>query len=379
MSIYLIIPLVLIVLILAFVLLAYIAKRINDRKSEEDVLRFISNNSKLASLFVIDNGEVIVDFQSNTKMPLASVIKIPIAVEFAEQAADHTINVAEMVSLSELERFYIPGSDGYAHLDWLEEIQKSKKIMNNCVSLLEVGRGMMQFSSNANTEYLLNRLGLDSINNRLHVLNLSHHDPIYPISSAILLPSYIANTELISIRKALTVLQAFTYEEYAHKATELFKLICNDGELLQRLNNIRSSKEIYQRVWSDKQPRSTTKEYAQLLRGIQNGVLLSEEAKSMMSKLMEYEPSPGSEFVTIGRKGGSTLTIYNQTVYTQDRNGNEIQLAVFIHEPKSIELMWLEEKLDPFIHKFLNDLAFKNKVIACSRKEVANDGVQLPN
>jgi D-alanyl-D-alanine carboxypeptidase len=298
-------------------------------------------------------------------MPLASVIKIPIAVEFAEQAAAHTIHVTEMIPLSELERFYIPGSDGYAHLEWVEDMQKSEKIVDNCTSLFEVARGMMQFSSNANTEYLLNKLGLVCINNRLHTLNLSQHDPIYPISSAILLPSYIASRELISIRKALTVLQAFTYDEYAHKATELFELIRNDDELLQRLNHTRSSKESYQRIWSDKQPRSTTKEYAQLLRGIQNGVLLSEEAKSMMSKLIEYSPSPGSKFVTIGRKGGSTLTIYNQTVYTLDREGNEIQLAVFIHEPTSIELMWLEKKLDPFIHKFLNDLAFKNKVIAC--------------
>src|SRR5699024_11420216 len=48
-----------------------------------------------------------------------------------------------------------------------------------------VAKGMITFSSNANTDYLIERLGIEHINQRLQSLKLDDHDDIYPLVGAL--------------------------------------------------------------------------------------------------------------------------------------------------------------------------------------------------
>ncbi|MCS6821401.1 MAG: class A beta-lactamase-related serine hydrolase [Microscillaceae bacterium] len=41
-------------------------------------------------------------------MPLASTVKIILAIEYAEQSANGQLNPDKMVSINELDKFYIP-------------------------------------------------------------------------------------------------------------------------------------------------------------------------------------------------------------------------------------------------------------------------------
>ena len=63
------------------------------------------------------NGNVTVDLRSDRKMPLASTVKIIVAIEFSEQAAAGKINPQEAVPLADLDRFYLTDTDGGAHPD----------------------------------------------------------------------------------------------------------------------------------------------------------------------------------------------------------------------------------------------------------------------
>src|SRR5699024_6579596 len=53
-------------------------------------------------------------------------------------------------------------------------------------SLKEIARGMITYSSNANTEYLIDLLGAENINHRMEIENIEPHDDISPIVSALL-------------------------------------------------------------------------------------------------------------------------------------------------------------------------------------------------
>jgi hypothetical protein len=63
-------------------------------------------------------------------------------------------------------------------------------------------------------------------------------------------------------------MQGFSYSEYAAKSIEIFNLLKNDqeGNWIQRLNRRERSRAKFQRIWSDRFPRSTVKEYALLLK-----------------------------------------------------------------------------------------------------------------
>lgn len=42
---------------------------------------------------------------------------------------------------------------------------------------------MITYSSNANTDYLINKLGIDSINARAAALGISQHEDVYQLSA----------------------------------------------------------------------------------------------------------------------------------------------------------------------------------------------------
>ena len=46
---------------------------------------------------------------------------------------------------------------------------------------------MLQYSSNANTEYLINILGIENINQNIKELGLQQHEEVYPFVSALYL------------------------------------------------------------------------------------------------------------------------------------------------------------------------------------------------
>lgn len=187
-----------IALVLFVALMAYIEVKKMNGRSERHVLRFIERNPEKASLYIIENGVTVADLQSEVKRPLASTVKIIVLAEFADQVADKRIDLNEFVPLSSLNRFYIPNSDGGGHSSWLFDLEEMDVELEKGVTMEEVARGMMKYSSNANTEFLMEVLGLDAINQRLTNWGLEGHDKLYPFSSAILMPTYIKDKCAVS-------------------------------------------------------------------------------------------------------------------------------------------------------------------------------------
>ena len=85
------------------------------KTNKNAVADFIKKNPERSSLYWQRNDTLLVDIRSDKKMPLASTVKIIIAIEFAQQAANGKINPEEAIALSDLSLFYIPDTDGGAH------------------------------------------------------------------------------------------------------------------------------------------------------------------------------------------------------------------------------------------------------------------------
>lgn len=213
----------------------------------------------------------------------------------------------------------------------------------------------------------MEKLGLGNINRRISVLGLSEHDPIYPVSSAMLMYAHLIKNDRLSSRQAELAMKNLSDEQYIAKAQLLFDMIRQHPETISDLNNVKFPLSA-QAVWSDRLPRSTAKEYAQLLQSIQNGERLSPKALPIFYNIMERKPKPGSPIKRTGFKGGSTLDVLNQTLYYRDKAGNEGQLAIFIHERKRMELFWVKNKLDSFLRAYLTNTDFRNTAVAALGK-----------
>jgi D-alanyl-D-alanine carboxypeptidase len=192
-------------------------------RNPEYILQFIKENAgnKNVSLSINHNDKKWVEINGRQQLPLASTVKIIVAIEYAKQAADGRIDPQREVSLKELDTYYIPKTDGGAHEAWIAQLKKDKDI--DSVPLSEVANGMIAYSSNANTDYLIEVLGLQNINHVPESLGISNHEPMYPIASALFIPLQLMIEKNLTKEETLKALRKMDMAEYRNRAIDIHK------------------------------------------------------------------------------------------------------------------------------------------------------------
>ena len=242
----------------------------NAQTKADSLLNFIKTHKAQASLYLTNNDTVIAKLNEEKVMPLASTVKILVAIEFARQAAKHDIDENSLVALKDLDKFYLANTDGNAHPDWLEYEKSLGHIANDSIILLNVARGMIQFSSNANTEYLMNLLGLDNIQKVAATLKVVKHTKIYPLVSALFLYQNPKKKKEDSVLKGINRL---TEEEYCRYIYDIHRAL-NSNDALKAKFNLKDLSMKMQKMWSDKLTASTTKEYVKICAALNNRAIL---------------------------------------------------------------------------------------------------------
>lgn len=293
------------------------------RDNPDYVLNHLKDHPETSSLYVAENSKEIVAYQSDVVRPLASTVKMLIAVEYAMQIDEGTLNKDQYVSLNDLSRYYYKGSDGNAHEEWLKAMESAGKVANNQVTLHDVAKGMITYSSNANTEYLIDLIGISSINERAKLLGLTQHEDIYPIVSALLIPDYLKN-ETKDEKKLIEELEKMPIETYRDIAKELSGKL-KDGTL--KIEDYMFNMPLdLQRVWSDRLIGASANDYGKLLAVISNNELPSianQTIRDLLEWPMEINEGNHERFAHLGAKGGSTAFILNDALYAEDHNGKK--------------------------------------------------------
>lgn len=327
----------------------------------EDFLNYLLKNPKQSSLCMLVNNQPVLDYHSDRVMPLASTVKIIIAIEYAKQVANGKIKSDQLVSLEELEKFYFKDTDGQAHPKWLKEIGEKNLICEGKVTLEEVAKGMIKYSSNANTEYLYSLLGADSINNTLDELHLPSHTRVYPITSKAIIPTYVREKESFKDKaKWKKRMREMTQEEYEGYAVEIQQQLCKDVNHQFRDCYFKNegTSFYFQKIMSDRLPAASAKDYAILMSKINRRILLTKRGHEILSRVLEVD-SPFHK--QIGFKGGSTLYILAFALYVIKEDGEHIEIALFLKEDAPLEKWMNRERLE-FIKKLIKEPEYREKV-----------------
>src|SRR5699024_3945238 len=135
-------------IMIVFVIAGIAVNKHNMRKDKYDLLNYVKTHQDKLSITIKESGHETLSIHSDKRFPLASTLKILIAFNFVKKVTTQEISLTDKVGMHEFETFYIPNTDGGAHANW-------KKSMNypEEVSLLDVAKGMMRFSSNACTDF----------------------------------------------------------------------------------------------------------------------------------------------------------------------------------------------------------------------------------
>ncbi len=327
-------------------------------RPDEKVLRFIKKNPDRAAIKLVRNDTVLAERNPYKMMPLASTVKIIVAIEYAAQAARGQIDSDERVSLAELEKFYVPNTDGGAHPAWLESV--ADKIQDHQITIREIAKGMISYSSNANTEWLCEKLGLDNINARLDSLDVKRHTKIHYLVSAL----FVGKEKFPHLHgKALeTALRAMPEEAYIQATVEIHAKLKQDTSYKKKVGDL--SLRI-QKVWSDRLPRSTVAEYVGIMRKINSRTYFDAHTQHYLDDVMEYplkNPANQRWLAHAGMKGGSTAFVLTKALYATDKKGNKTELAYFINDLSFLENLYLQMSMNQFELKILTSPSFREKV-----------------
>ncbi|WP_347789877.1 serine hydrolase [Solibacillus sp. CAU 1738] len=326
------------------------------------VINHLAKHPESSSFILAKNGETLISYQADKRRPLASTMKIIIAVEYAEQAAAGKIDPQQKVSLDEPNRFYLKNTDGGAHSAWLEKMKEDNRIDGGQVTLHDIAKGMIRFSSNANTDYLLNVLGVDLVNERIKKLGLEGHEPLYPIVSSLLVPNQLKNEDMDE-NELESLLRDLSNKEYREITLKINQEIQSGGLQLSGLNSDESP--TIERVWSDRLPRATANDYYKLLVMINEDDTFSDDKEKYLRDLLEWpmeKSSTKERFVHFGGKGGSTTSVLTQALYAEDHEGNTYELIMLAEDMSLLQLYDLQGSYDYFLDKIFDEPDYWKKV-----------------
>jgi len=326
--------------------------------SENKVSDFIKNNPDKTAILLVRNDTILAKQNPDKMMPLASTVKIIIAIEYAEQSSKGIINPDELVPISELDKFYVPKTDGNAHPAWLQSI--SREIIDEKVTNGEITKGMIKFSSNANTEWLLNKLGVENVNNQIDRLKLKNHTEIYYIVSALFVGKELFQGQKgKALKEKLSNLQLSEYIKTTHIIHE--KLLV---DTLYKKDLGDFSLDI-QKIWSDNLPASTVSDYLDIMKKINSRTYFDSKTQKYLDDIMEYileNPANREWLEHSGMKGGSTAFVLTKALYSTDKKGNKTELAYFLNDLSIWEMTRLQISMNAFELNILTNRGFRDKL-----------------
>jgi len=219
-------------------------------KINNPIAQYISDNPEHTSICLLQDGATVIDYNSDRMMPLASTLKIIVCIEYAEQCATGVIDPTQLVEIDELSNYYIEDAD--VAMLWLE--QNEDKVIDGQIALNEVVKGMITYSANANTEWLMDKLGLEKINDRITQLGIKHHDPItYLVSSMFVADELAATTD----NPLESTIMALNLQEHSDLCNAIHQKL-KDGKMDDYGSMAIFEKTELQKAWSDRLPASTS-------------------------------------------------------------------------------------------------------------------------
>ncbi|MEP6950092.1 MAG: serine hydrolase [Ginsengibacter sp.] len=328
----------------------------------DSLLNFIQQNKSRSSLFLKRNDTVIAALNENKLMPLASTVKIIVAIEFANQAAHGIFSKNKKVTLSELGKYYLPNTDGDAHPGWVNYERNLGNVINDSVKLIDVAKGMIMFSSNANTEYLMDMLGPNNVQNNIRLLNLKQHTAIYPLVASLFI---YQNPKKAGSDKILREIKKMSDEDYARAAFFIHNELKNDSTYKKKFRQEDLTLQM-QKEWSDRLPASTTKEYVQLCSILNNRKYFDENTYEILAGVLETlmeNPANKAWLLHAGMKGGATIFVLTKALYATLKNGTKIEMAYFFNDLTGEENRRLQRWMNDFELQVLSSDNFRKKIV----------------
>ncbi|MEO0596086.1 MAG: serine hydrolase [Chloroflexota bacterium] len=334
----------LVIIILSFALLSSFGI-VNAQDPVEDtqpVIEYILENPDSVAIFCEIDGqpESTVTLNADEAFPLASTFKTIVLAEMGRQVTTGDIDPMTMVALADVNQYWLEGTDGNAHAEWLASLENADD-EDAMVTLAEVAYGMIANSSNANTDYLLEEyLGYEGFAELYEALELENTSLIQGTLLGLFL--VLDNPET-----GQADLETLDDETMLAQGERLQDLYVTDedwrADMLDHVGTVtgEDSLAFYNRqlnYFAVYGPMSSASDISTLMGAIyaEESELFSAEAQTFMQDTLNwiFDVNPANEdvFIQLGHKGGSLAGILTGTWYVETIGLPTIRLTVLYRD-----------------------------------------------
>ncbi|MDB5221709.1 MAG: hypothetical protein JWN83_376 [Chitinophagaceae bacterium] len=340
----------------------FLMASLHAQSGADSLLNFLLKNKNRASLYLQKNDYILTKLNEDKLMPLAGAANIMVAVEFAKQAAYNVFGFNALVPLKDINKYYLPNTDGDAYRNWIKYETRIGHIKNDSIKLIDVARGMIMYGSTANAEYLMELLGFGNLKNDIRMFGLKQHTLLYPMPSSLFL---YQNPKGLAEDKILKEIQSLKEDDYYKAVFSIHRELNMDSGYKEKFRPQDLSIKM-QKAWSARLTAATAKEYAKVARVINARLILNEKSYAVLGKLVETlmeSPSSKTWLKHVGMFGGSTISVLTKTVYATLKDGTKLELVYFFNDLTGKETYKLQSWMNDFDSRILKDENFRKKLV----------------
>ncbi|MDB5198842.1 MAG: hypothetical protein JWO92_805 [Chitinophagaceae bacterium] len=340
----------------------FLMASLHAQSGSDSLLNFLLKNKNRASLYLQKNDYILTKLNEDKLMPLAGAANIMVAVEFAKQAAYNVFGFNALVPLKDINKYYLPNTDGDAYRNWIKYETRIGHIKNDSIKLIDVARGMIMYGSTANAEYLMELLGFGNLKNDIRMFGLKQHTLLYPMPSSLFL---YQNPKGLAEDKILKEIQSLKEDDYYKAVFSIHRELNMDSGYKEKFRPQDLSIKM-QKAWSARLTAATAKEYAKVARVINARLILNEKSYAVLGKLVETlmeSPSSKTWLKHVGMFGGSTISVLTKTVYATLKDGTKLELVYFFNDLTGKETYKLQSWMNDFDSRILKDENFRKKLV----------------
>ena len=272
---------------------------------------------------------------ADAPMPLASVVKLIDLVAYAEAVGTGQLDPTITVTLDELEAYYLPNLDLNAHSTALANLEENSRVFGDPATILldEVPGMMIEYSSNAATDYLHMLLGQTVIEETAVALSLTSQTAPCPWSGQFL----AMGNHTRALESDQIAIQNYIDDpaSYGHDVMLLTEAFSTDTDFRQTAiewrQETRRPNGQTQRLFSDTlNAQGSARDYANLMARIALNGLSNGDSSFIARRYLEWPmrfTANQELFSNLGYKGG-TLPGVLTTVYYAYPIGEETPVVV---------------------------------------------------
>ncbi|MDT0739108.1 serine hydrolase [Staphylococcus haemolyticus] len=305
-------------------------------------MNFINNNPEKSSLVIKKNDKYIYSHNHNKKFKVASLYKLIVAIEAQRQANIKEIDLNQRISISKIEKYNYMPKTNVKYEKWKDSLRKN----TSKPTIRQIIEGMINYSSNPNTDFLIDYLGEEKVNELAMNLTNENHSYIYKSSSSLAIPIYLKEEKNYKDSQIKKIISESNKKKYK-------KLIKNTEVYLENNSNSNALSEYFpsepmQKIWANNLPESSASAYINIFN--KSKMLYGIDA-SHIERLINKKHENNSYYI---EKTGKAINIENKVIYL-NKNNTKYELLILTNDIDDYEKLKISNNINSFLKGILNN------------------------